>query len=103
MRIQVGIKVAFLMTKRYVLFYQSADDLGSKAPAHFPAHLVRVKEFNGRGTLLMVGTFGNPQEEGAMGIFTTREAAEEFAKGDPFVVNGVVRTWKVLEWNESLG
>ena len=51
----------------------------------------------------MVGTFGNPQDEGAMSIFTMREAAEEFAKGDPFVVHGVVRSWKVLEWNESLG
>jgi uncharacterized protein len=91
------------MNKKYVLFYQSADDLRSKAPAHFPSHMARVKEFHCRGTLLMIGTFGNPQEEGAMSIFTTREAAEEFAKGDPFVVNGVVRGWKVLEWNESLG
>jgi uncharacterized protein YciI len=90
------------MSKKYVLFYQSADDLMSKAPAHFPAHLVRVNEFHARGALLMVGTFGNPQEEGAMSIFTTREAAEEFAKSDPFVVNAVVRSWKVLEWNESL-
>jgi uncharacterized protein len=90
------------MSKKYVLFYESGDDLRSKAPAHFPAHMVRVKEFHGRGALLMVGTFGNPQEEGAMSIFTTREAAEEFAKDDPFVVNGVVRRWKVLEWNESL-
>ena len=65
-------------------------------------HNARVQEFHGRGTLLMIGTFGNPQEEGAMSIFTTREAAQEFAKGDPFVVNGVVRSWKVLEWNESL-
>jgi uncharacterized protein YciI len=91
------------MSKKYVLFYQSADDLRSKAAAHFPGHNARVQEFHGRGTLLMIGTFGNPQEEGAMSIFTTRETAEEFAKGDPFVVNGVVRSWKVLEWNESLG
>jgi uncharacterized protein YciI len=90
------------MSKKYVLFYQSAEDLRSKAPAHFAAHMVRVQEFHGRGTLLMVGTFGDPQEEGAMSIFTTRETAEEFAKGDPFVANGVVRSWKVLEWNESL-
>jgi uncharacterized protein YciI len=91
-----------LMSKKYVLFYESGNDLRSKAPAHFPAPMVRVKEFHGRGALLMVGTFGNPQEESAMSIFTTREAAEEFAKDDPFVVAGVVRKWKVLEWNESL-
>jgi uncharacterized protein len=95
-------EVRLLMSKKYVLFYQSADDLKSKAPAQFPAHTQRVKQFHGRGTLLMVGAFANPQEDGAMSIFTTHEDAEEFAKGDPFVVNGVVRSWKVLEWNESL-
>jgi uncharacterized protein len=37
-----------------------------------------------------------------MGIFTTREAAEEFVKGDPFVPNGVVKGYVIREWNESL-
>jgi uncharacterized protein YciI len=49
----------------------------------------------------MVGPFANPQE-GAMAIFTTREAAESFAEGDPFVVNGVVSHWVVREWNEAI-
>ena len=35
-----------------------------------------------------------------MGIFTTREAAEEFARNDPFVLNGVVESWIVREWKE---
>jgi uncharacterized protein len=51
----------------------------------------------------MVGTFGDPQKEGSMAIFTTRKAAEEFAKGDPFVLNGVVRDWHIREWDEVLG
>jgi uncharacterized protein YciI len=87
---------------KYVMFYESADDVASKAPAHFPAHAARLDEFHKAGTLLMVGTFGDPQEEGSMSIFTTREAAEEFAKGDPFVLNGVVRNWYIREWNEAL-
>jgi uncharacterized protein YciI len=48
----------------------------------------------------MVGTFANPQTEGSMAIFTTREAAQEFAEGDPFVLNGVVARWHIREWNE---
>jgi uncharacterized protein len=87
---------------KYVLFYESADDVASKAPAHFPAHSARLDEFHSRGALLMVGTFANPQEEGSMAIFTTREAAEEFVKEDPFVLNGVVRDWQIREWNEVL-
>jgi uncharacterized protein YciI len=89
-------------TVKYVLFYVPADDLASKAPAHFPAHSARLDEFHSRGTLLMVGTFGNPQEEGAMAVFTTREAAEEFVRGDPFVLNGVMRDWQIREWDEVL-
>ena len=37
-----------------------------------------------------------------MAIFASREAAEEFVAGDPFVVNGVVRRWEIRDWNEAL-
>jgi uncharacterized protein YciI len=87
---------------KYVVFYDSADDVATKAPPHFAAHKARLDEFAGRGSLLMVGTFSNPQEEGSMAIFTTREAAEEFVRGDPFVLEGVVRAWHIREWNEVL-
>ncbi len=87
---------------KYVLFYESADDVLSKAPAHFPAHKARLDDFHARGDLLMVGTFGDPQEEGSMAIFTTREAAEEFVAEDPFVLNGVVRSWQIRERDEAL-
>jgi uncharacterized protein len=87
---------------KYVLFYDSADDVMAKAPAHFPAHRARLDEFHARGDLLMVGTFANPQEEGSMSVFRTREAAQEFVDGDPFVLNGVVRAWRIHEWDEIL-
>ena len=85
-----------------VVFYEMADGLAAKAPAHMAAHRAHWKEFAGRGELLMVGPFGNAQEEGAMDIFTTRAAAEEFVRGDPFVLHGVVRNWTIREWNEAL-
>ena len=88
---------------KVVVFYESAADMADKAPLHFPAHRARWREFADRGDLLMIGPFANAQEDGAMGIFTTREAAEEFARNDPFVLNGVVRSWQVREWNEVLG
>jgi len=34
-----------------------------------------------------------------MGIFTSRDVAEEFARDDPFVVGGVVSAWEVRDWN----
>jgi hypothetical protein len=50
----------------------------------------------------MVGTFADPVKDGSMAIFSTREAADEFVKDDPFVLNGVVRNVTIKEWNETL-
>ncbi|MDP8908427.1 MAG: YciI family protein [Chloroflexota bacterium] len=91
------------MSTRYVVLYESAENVHEKAPVHFPAHSDRVDEFHDRGTLLQVGTFADPQAEGSMAVFTTREAAEEFVAGDPFIVNGVVARYEIREWNEVLG
>ena len=85
---------------KYVVFYESAEDVATKAPQHFPAHRARLDEFHERGVLRMVGTFADPQRDGSMAIFTTEEAAKEFVDGDPFVLNGVVRNWRLLPWNE---
>jgi uncharacterized protein YciI len=85
---------------KYVLMYESAEDVRTKAPIHFPAHRERWQRFVADGTLLLIGPFTDL--EGSMAVFRTREAAEEFAKEDPFVLNGVVRTWRIREWNEAL-
>ncbi|NVI88693.1 YciI family protein [Actinomadura sp. BRA 177] len=50
----------------------------------------------------MIGTFADPQADGAMAVFTSREAAEDFVNSDPFVLNGVVSAWTIKEWNEAL-
>ena len=62
-----------------------------------------VDAFHARGDLLMVGTFGDPQAQGSMAIFRTREGAEEFVADDPFVRTGVVKSWQIRQWNEALG
>lgn len=86
---------------KYVLLYESVKDAGAKAPEHLHAHETRVKEFHSRGSLVMTGSFTNA-EDGSMGIFTTREAAEEFIRDDPFVANGAIQSWHITEWDEVL-
>ena len=87
---------------KYVMTYRAVEDFLPLAQKNYPAHSARVDEFAQRGDLLMVGTFDEPMNGEAMGVFTTREAAEEFIAGDPFVVNGVVAQWTVRPWNEVL-
>ncbi len=79
---------------RHVLFYESGDL--SLAAEHFPAHQARYTEFMQRGVLLALGLFTD--RGGSMAVFTTREAALEFASGDPFVEHGVVSGWQIREW-----
>ena len=86
---------------KYVLYYESAPDVLEKAPAYGKAHRAHWNDFLSNGTLLMIGPFSNPGE-GAMAIFTSREAAEAFARGDPFLLNGVVSNWVVREWVEAI-
>jgi uncharacterized protein len=88
------------MPSRAVVLYTSAPDVMSLAPAHFPAHKARLDAFHARGDLLAVGTFGDPQAEGSMAIFTTRAAAEEFVAEDPFVLNGVVAAHEIRDWDD---
>jgi len=87
---------------KYVVLYTSAPDVLERAPAHFPAHKARLDEYHARDELLMVGTFGDPQAEGSMAVFASREGAESFVAGDPFVREGVVARYEIREWNEVL-
>ena len=82
---------------RYVLFYETGDL--SLAAANFPAHQAWFTEFMARGVLVSLGPFTD--RDGSMAVFTSREAAEEFAAKDPFVTSGVIAKWHIREWRES--
>jgi uncharacterized protein YciI len=83
-----------------VTAYESFEDARARAADLIAAHIARSKELHAQGTLLMSGAFLNtPQEPlSTMGVCTTREAAEEYITGDPFVLNGMVRSWTIREW-----
>jgi len=83
---------------KYVLFYELADGAAALAQQHFPAHAARLGDFQQRGLLLMVGTFTDPPV-GAMAVFISREAVDEFMADDPFLSHGVVGAHRVREWN----
>ena len=88
----------------YVIFfvtsYASLADAMAQAPDLIASHIARSQDFRACGTLLMAGAFlDNLQEPlSTMAVLTTREAAEEYIKGDPFVLNGQVRSWHIREW-----
>ena len=77
---------------------------GSGAPreaimAVYPRHKAVVDKFIARGVILGIGPF---MEGGNMAIFKTREAAEAFSREDPFILEGLVKSFVIREWRDSL-
>lgn len=66
----------------------------------FPRHKAYYEEFRaGGGGLVALGPFQTPDPAGSsMGIFTSREDAERFIAGDPFVTEGLAEP-RILDWN----
>lgn len=87
---------------KFVLLCETNPAQMAAAQTHFPAHRARLDAFHAAGTLMMVGPYENPMD-GAMGIFTTREAAEAFVAEDPFVIHGVVARFTIRGWQELCG
>jgi uncharacterized protein YciI len=67
--------------------------------AVYPRHKALVDQFVGRGEVVGIGPFA---DRGNMAIFRTREAAEQFVREDPFALEGLVKSYTIREWNDSL-
>ena len=67
--------------------------------AVFPRHKAVVDRFIAQGTVIGIGPFS---DRGNMAIFRTREAAEAFVKEDPFALEGLVRSYVIRDWNDTL-
>lgn len=86
---------------KFLMIYETTPAGLAKAQALLAAHIDRLDLFQRRGTLLMAG----PVMDGsgrAYGVFTSREAADDFMAGDPFMTGGVVERSSVIEWREAL-
>ena len=67
--------------------------------AAYPRHKAVVDRFIARGVVLGIGPFA---DGGNMAIFKTREAAEAFSREDPFILEGLVKSFVIKEWRDSL-
>ena len=67
--------------------------------AVYPRHKAVVDQFIAQGVVLGIGPFA---DGGNMAIFKTREAAEAFAKQDPFILEGLVKCFVIKEWRDAL-
>ncbi|EMY35838.1 hypothetical protein D477_002101 [Arthrobacter crystallopoietes BAB-32] len=66
----------------------------------FPRHQAYYEAFRADGGgIIALGPFQTADPAGAsMGIFTSREDAEDFIAGDPFIKEGLAEP-RILEWD----
>jgi uncharacterized protein len=86
---------------KYVVRYETDSEALARVGEVFPRHRATWQGFLDDGTLLAIGPMADPMQ-GAMAVFATREAAERFVTVDPFVTEGLIARWELLEWNEVL-
>ena len=88
----------------YLLFYEAGSDYEDRRAPFRAAHLAHARQAVERGELVLGGGVGTPAE-GAVLLFqgASSWAAEAFAASDPYVVNGVITSWRVRPWATVVG
>ena len=65
----------------------------------YPRHKAVVDKFVGRGDVIGIGPF---TDLGNMAIFRTRAAAEAFVNEDPFVLDGLIKSYAIRDWADQM-
>ena len=65
----------------------------------YPRHKVIVDKYIAQGEVIGIGPFS---DRGNMAIFKTRAAAEAFVREDPFILEGLVKSIVIKEWNDTM-
>ena len=82
-----------------VVIGQSSGASREAIMAVYPRHKALVDKFIAQGVVLGIGPF---TDGGNLAIFKTREAAEAFSKQDPFLLEGMVKSYAIKDWADSL-
>ena len=87
----------------FALTYEVVDDFVNRRMPFRPAHIKEVRDAHARGELIMAGALADPA--GALLVFRAadKSVAENFAKADPYVNEGLVNKWQVRPWSVVVG
>lgn len=88
----------------YLLIYDLVDDYLDRRAEFRDAHLALAWQAADRGDLVLAGALEDPTDTAAL-LFEGESAAsaEAFANADPYVQNGLVKSWRVRPWKTVVG
>ena len=90
--------------KFFALFYYVVENFVERRATYRAEHLRLAREACERDELIFGGAMSDPADS-ALLIFRAADKSmvEEFARRDPYVINGLVAQWEVREWNVVVG
>lgn len=88
----------------FLLIYELVDDYLDRRAEYRDAHLAMAWKLVERGDLLLAGALDEPTDTAVL-LFQGEDAAvaETFAQEDPYVRNGLVKSWRVRPWKTVVG
>ena len=84
---------------KFVVIGESSGASMEQIMAVYPRHKAIVDEFVAQGQVIGIGPFS---DRGNMAIFRSRDAAEAFTKRDPFILEGLVKSFAIREWGDKM-
>lgn len=88
----------------YLLTYDLAPDYLARRAEFRNEHLTLAWAAQERGELVIAGPLTDPADTSLL-LFSgdSPDAAERFARADPYVIHGLVKNWRVRQWNTVVG
>jgi uncharacterized protein len=88
----------------WLLEYDLVDDYVERRAALRQGHLGLAREAYVRGDLLLAGALAEPVDRAVL-VWRVDDPSviEDFARRDPYVVEGIVRSWRVRPWTVVVG
>ena len=88
----------------YLLCYDLAPDYLERRGEFRNEHLKLAWEAQERGEIVVAGALSDPADMAVL-MFQAEspEVVERFAKADPYVIHGLVKTYRVRQWNTVVG
>jgi len=87
----------------FLLIYDLAPDYLARRAQFRDEHLALAWKAADAGELVLGGALEEPAEQAFLLFRGSREAALRFAAADPYVKNGLVKSFKVKQWNTVAG
>lgn len=88
----------------YLLIYELSPDYLERRGEFRNEHLKLAWDAHEAGELVLGGALKDPADNAIL-LFkgVSDNAAKQFARHDPYVINGIVKRWEVRPWHTVVG